>query len=98
MAAGDFTASNLVDVQLKADAIWMDNMAKTDYIADVEAFKALKENQSANVSTLETGKTSRRQFHGFRIAILKQLLVQMIALLMELNYRQNPKTWKLLLV
>ena len=56
MAAGDFTASNLVDVQLKADAIWMDNMAKTDYIADVEAFKALKENQSANVSTLETGK------------------------------------------
>ena len=56
MAAGDFSASNLVDVQIKADKIWMDNMAKTDYIANVEAFKAIKENQSANVTVLETGK------------------------------------------
>lgn len=56
MAAGTFTPSLLVDIQEKADRMWMDNMAKTDYIANVEAFIALRENQTANLSGLEGPK------------------------------------------
>jgi len=56
MAAGNFTPTILADIQIKADNIWMDNMAKTAFIADTMAMKAIQEQQSAKVSVIETNK------------------------------------------
>lgn len=56
MAAGDFTASALADVLVKADNIWADNMSRPDYEADVDAFLAIQAEQTANVSLSEGDK------------------------------------------
>lgn len=49
----DFSASELVGVQLKAEKMWNDGQFKQDYVADVDVIKAIKERQTARITELE---------------------------------------------
>ena len=56
MAAGDFSPSELAVVQVVADRMWADNRTRPDYEAKVEAFKAIKAEQTATVTMIEGEK------------------------------------------
>jgi hypothetical protein len=48
-----FTASQLLKVQTVADDLWMDNRAKTDYIAECDVAKAIQSETTAILSPLQ---------------------------------------------
>lgn len=47
MAAGDFTASELLDIKLKAEEMWADSRLAQDFKANAEAAVAVKQHSSA---------------------------------------------------
>lgn len=53
MSAGNFSCSELAEVQLKADAIWADASYNKDYIANVGALTAVRSEQTARLVPLE---------------------------------------------
>jgi len=59
IVAGDFTQSQLVTAQVKADAMFSDDMMRADFEGNVDIWKALKAEQNANVSILEDGEKDR---------------------------------------
>lgn len=59
IVAGDFSASQLVQTQIRADRMFADDMMKADFEANVETWKAIKAEQNANVQILEDGEKDR---------------------------------------
>jgi hypothetical protein len=53
MSAGINTCALLAKVQLSADSIWADNAKNKDYIGNVEALTAIRENQTVRFAELE---------------------------------------------
>lgn len=53
IAAGDFSASQLTKAILKADQMWGDSMLAADWKANVDVYKAIKAEQTANVTLVE---------------------------------------------
>jgi hypothetical protein len=53
MAAGDFTASALLSIKLKAEAMWADARLSQDFKANAQAAVAVKRNSSATFRELE---------------------------------------------
>lgn len=53
MAAGDFSASTLLNIQLKAEQIWGDSRLSADFMAHSETAKAILNNQTATFRALE---------------------------------------------
>ena len=56
IAAGVFSETALVDIQVKIDQIWADAIQKQDYVAHVDAVKAILANQTAYISELKGTK------------------------------------------
>jgi len=56
IAAGVFSETALVDIQVKIDQIWADAIQKQDYVANVDAVKAILANQTAFISELKGTK------------------------------------------
>lgn len=50
--AGDFSCADLLVTQAKMDEIWVDNAVNKDYMAEVEALKAIMANQTAKLETI----------------------------------------------
>lgn len=59
IVAGDFSPSQLVTAQIKADAMFADDMQRADFVGNVEAWKAIKAEQNANVALLEDSEKDR---------------------------------------
>lgn len=55
-AAGTTTCGDLLASVVMADKIWADNVSGRQYIAQVEALRAIRENQSVQFSQLRTDK------------------------------------------
>jgi len=53
IAEGVFSETSLVDIQVKIDQIWADAIQKQDYVANVDAVKAIIANQTAVISDLK---------------------------------------------
>lgn len=60
MAAGDFSASALLDINLKAEERWRDSRATREYTPNAEAARAVLANQTATFQEL-TGKDKDRK-------------------------------------
>lgn len=58
VAAGSFTASDLVAIQLHTNDVWASPMIGVEYRANGEILRALKENQTAQLAELKTGKSN----------------------------------------
>lgn len=56
MSAGSLTCSELAEIHLKAEAVWADNAAKKDFIADVGAIEAVRAEQTAKIKEAEDGE------------------------------------------
>lgn len=56
ITAGVFSETSLVDIQVKMEQIWSDAIQKQDYVANVEAVKAIINNQTAQISELKGAK------------------------------------------
>lgn len=56
MSAGSFTCSERAEIQLKADQIWNDNAANKDYLAEVEALRAVREQQTVRLPQLQNSE------------------------------------------
>jgi hypothetical protein len=57
MAAGDFSVSALLNIKLKAEAMWADSRLAQDYKANAQSAVALKQNSTATIRPLsEPGK------------------------------------------
>lgn len=59
IVAGVFSETDLVNIQVKADQVWMDRAQKQDYVAQVEVIKAIQAQQTATFGSLLTGKKDR---------------------------------------
>lgn len=59
IVAGDFSASQLAQTIIKADAMFADDMMKADFEGNVDSWKAIKAEQNANVSILEDPEKDR---------------------------------------
>ena len=57
--AGNFTASQLAQTIVKADAMFADDMMKADFEANAEVWKAINAEQTANVKILEDPEKDR---------------------------------------
>jgi hypothetical protein len=53
ISAGDFSPSELQEIQLKAETIWADDVRKADYTAESLAAQAIIANQSATFTMLQ---------------------------------------------
>lgn len=53
MSANLNTCATLANVQLEMDAVWADSAKQKDYIANVEAARAIRENQTVKIVELE---------------------------------------------
>lgn len=53
MSANVNTCAALVNLQLAMDAVWADSAKQKDYIANVEAARAVRENQTVRIAELE---------------------------------------------
>lgn len=52
-SAGDFSASQLLRIQTKADQLWSQNRNRADYLARVEVLNALRARQTAQMAALQ---------------------------------------------
>lgn len=59
IAAGVFSETRLVNIQAKADQVWVDRAQKEDYVAQVEVVKAVLAQQTATFGPLLQGKKDR---------------------------------------
>lgn len=60
MAAGDFSASQILDIKLKAEEMWGDSRMTTEYAADAAAAVAVKNNTTAKITQLtDPGKDNK---------------------------------------
>jgi hypothetical protein len=57
MSAGINSCAQLTKIQLAVDNVWADNAKNKDYIANVEAIKAIKENQTVQFTELTNNPT-----------------------------------------
>ena len=56
---GNFTASQLAQTIVKADRMFSDDMRKADYTANVDVYKAVKAEQTADVRILKSSEKDR---------------------------------------
>ena len=60
ITAGDFSPTDLQEAILKADQMWMDDMTRADFEANVDVLNAIRGEQNANVSILEESEKDRQ--------------------------------------
>lgn len=59
MAAGDFTATQLLKIKLKAEQMWKNSQLNNSLAANAEAAKAVLENQTARITELQNPDKDR---------------------------------------
>lgn len=59
IVSGDFTASQLVQTQVRADAMFTNDMMKADFEANTKVWDGIKAEMNANVSILEGSEKDR---------------------------------------
>lgn len=57
--SGDFSASQLATAIVTADRMWNDSLLKADYEANIDIWKAIKKEQTANVTLLQDSEKDR---------------------------------------